>query len=43
MAKMSSEANMTGLAPKRSTTKPAEACPMPDTTKNTVIKNPSSE
>ena len=35
--------NKTGRAPKRSTTKPADACPTPETTKNTVLRSPSSE
>ena len=33
--------NSAGRAPTRSTTKPAVACPVPDTTKKTVIRNPS--
>jgi hypothetical protein len=32
----------TGNGPSRSTTKPATACPVPETTKNTVISRPSS-
>ena len=38
-----SAANSTRRAPKRSTTKPALACPRPETTKNTDISRPSSE
>lgn len=35
--------NNKGRAPKRSTTKPAQAWPTPETTKNTLINKPSSE
>ena len=41
--KSNTETHITGRAPKRSTTKPAVACPTPETTKNTVDKSPSSE
>ena len=45
MAEMPSKATPvinTTRALKRSTTKPAIACPTPDTAKNTVINKPSS-
>ena len=40
-AKHASPANSTGRAPKRSTTKPASACPTPEITKNSVTSSPS--
>ncbi len=41
--KQPSAAYSTGRAPMRSTTKPATACPIPETTKNTVTSRPSAE
>ena len=41
--KLTNDANSTGRAPTLSTRNPADACPVPEMTKNTVIRKPSCE